>query len=84
MDNVFVVVAISSNTNSFGLRNLVIFGPEGEAWSALSSQHNLPFRGQAFAYLPTYWECVRKMPKPPAEVYKLALKAAELANMEKA
>jgi hypothetical protein len=76
----YIVVAISENQNSFGLSSIVLFGPEGRAWRALSSKYNMPFRGQAFAYLPSYWECVTPLPKPPAETYRLAVCAATLVN----
>lgn len=74
------VVAISSNTNSFGLKSVILFRGDRHAFQALASQHNLPFLGQTFAFLPTYFECVSELPRPSAQVFKAALIAAELAN----
>ncbi len=76
------VVGISSNTNSFGLKSVVLFRGDGRAFQALSSQYNLPFRGQVFAFMPTYFECVTELVRPSAEVFKLAMCAAELANFK--
>jgi len=74
------VVAISSNTNSFGLKSVTLFRGDRRAFQALANQHNMPFRGQVFAFMPTYFECVTELPRPSVEVFNLAQSAAVLAN----
>ena len=81
MKSDLTVVGISSNTNSFGLKSIIMFRGDGRAFQGLASAYNMPFRGQTFAFMPTYFECVTELPKPPAKIFKAALIAAELANL---
>lgn len=41
----FKVVAVSTNTNSFGLHNVVMVARDGEAWQAGASYLNVPKQG---------------------------------------
>jgi hypothetical protein len=74
----FKVVAISSNTNSFGLHNVVLMSKSGEAWQVYSSDFHLPTRGQVFDFpnqnigelVSHGWECPTQLPKAPKEVVK--------------
>jgi len=78
------VVAISSNTNSFGLKSVILFRGDRRAFQGLASAYNLPFVGQVFAFMPTYFECVRELnPRPDIQTFKLALSGAALANAPK-
>jgi hypothetical protein len=81
MKSDLTVVAISSNTNAFGLKNIILFRGDGRAFQGMASAYNLPFLGQCFAFMPTYFECMTEMPRPPRKVFKAALIAAELANL---
>lgn len=36
----FTVVAVSSNTNSFGLKSILLLAPDGEGWEILKSPYN--------------------------------------------
>ena len=83
MKSDLTVVAISSNTNSFGLKSIVMFRGDGRAFQGLASMYNMPFRGQVFAFMPTYFECITELPRPSAEVFKLAMSAATLANVSR-
>ena len=44
----FMVAAVSSNTNSFGLHNVVMVAKDGEAWSVKASPYNLPEKGMTY------------------------------------
>ena len=84
MKNDLTVVAISSNTNSFGLYSVVMFRGDRRAFQGYASQYHLPFKGQVFAFMPTYFECVTELsPRPSVELFKSAIIAAELANAPK-
>ena len=41
----FKVVAVSTNTNSFGLRGVVMVARDGEAWQVGASHINVPKEG---------------------------------------
>lgn len=79
MGMLFRVVAVSSNTNSFGLHGMVLFGQDGSAWEVGANSINVLKRGR-FITLPdpqgqVYWasagfEIPRKMPQPPESVWK--------------
>jgi hypothetical protein len=80
------VVAVSSNTNSFGLKSVIFFRDDRRAFQGLQSAYGsqpLPFRGQRFAFLPAGLECVTELPRPSVKVFKLALSASTLANAPK-
>ena len=44
----YKVAAMSSNTNSFGLRSVILVSPECQGWQVLSNDLNLPERGTEF------------------------------------
>jgi len=69
----FKVVAVSSNTNSFGLYGVIMIAQDGEAWKAAHGQLGLPKQGDTLLIDPTAWgasgfEIPEKLPQPPAEV----------------
>ncbi len=69
----FKVVAVSSNTNSFGLHGVIMIAQDGEAWKAAHGQLQLPKQGDTLRIDPTAWgasgfEIPEKLPQPPAEV----------------
>lgn len=71
----FRVAAISSNTNSFGLHNVVLIARDGEAWQVKASGFNVPKQGQQFEFEQTVgeliaqgWELPEQISKAPAGV----------------
>lgn len=81
----FKVVAISSNTNSFGLRGVVMVARDGEAWQVGASTINLPRKDamvtlkfnedpkgglQEYPEFPFNCEIPERKPDPPAELLK--------------
>lgn len=68
----YTVVAVSSNTNSFGLHSILILSASGEGWELLKSS-DLPKAGDEFKFetlngtlvLPRFhsYECPRQLPK---------------------
>lgn len=79
----FTVVAVSDNTNAFGLKRVVLFGlVDGipAAYSALTSEPKLGKR----VYLTEarrIWECVESIPAPGTALFNAALRevGAEVA-----
>lgn len=71
----FKVAAISTNTNSFGLHNVVLVAKDGEAWQVKASGFNVPKQGQIFQFEQTVgeliaqgWELPEKISNAPASV----------------
>jgi hypothetical protein len=74
----FKVAALSSNLNSFGLRNHVLIAEDGEAWQAAASHTNVRAKGEIvravldrndvpdFSYLG--FEIPSKLPNAPRNV----------------
>jgi hypothetical protein len=42
----FTVIAVSSNTNSFGLKSIILVAEDGEAWEILKSAYSDPLPKQ--------------------------------------
>lgn len=69
------VIAVSSNTNSFGLRSVIFAGPAREAWEGLANYLNAPTVGAVLSVpegqdVVTFLtrrslECVRRLPDLP-------------------
>lgn len=82
----FTVVAVSDNTNAFGLKRVVLFGlVDGipAAYSALTSAISEPKLGKR-VYLTEarrIWECVESIPAPGTALFNAALRevGAEVA-----
>jgi len=83
----FKVVAVSSNTNSFGLRGVVLVAKDGEAWQGGVSHLYVPKQGdiirlifreksqgelEAYPQFPFNCEIPERLPDAPAEVVKEA------------
>jgi hypothetical protein len=74
----FMVVAVSGNTNSFGLYGMVLMTRSGEAWEVGASKHVLKKKGDLVRVPCTKrgepewalkgFEIPRRLPKPPAKV----------------
>ncbi len=73
------VVAVSSNLNSFGLRNMVFVGNNGQGWEAAANELNVKEKGDVLTIpegqsITTFlvsqsFELVRHLtPSPPPEV----------------
>src|SRR5690606_27934193 len=52
----FKVVAISNNTNSFGLGGVILCGTDGETWQVGANDINAPKINQVFFVPATSWE----------------------------
>lgn len=83
------VVAVSSNTNSFGLHSVVLFAKDGRAYQTLSNDLSLPLRGGSAIFAVDDngrvsgtsialqgWETLTELPKPSADVFKAGWKGA--------
>lgn len=79
------IMAVSDNTNSFGLHSVILFTEDGNAWRTYSSQYNKPtvnrvyqaavnFEGRPmFDFIAKQgWEGIESLPKPSAKVFKAA------------
>lgn len=69
----FKVVAVSTNTNSFGLYGVILMSQDGEAWRAAHGQLELPQQGDTIkidlgAWGASGFEIPEKLPPPPPEV----------------
>ncbi len=70
MKTKFIVIAVSSNTNSFGLKSILVLSPQGEGWELLKSPYSgdtLPKAGDALPFHPQdaykhSCECPRQLP----------------------
>lgn len=83
----YKVVSVSSNTNSFGLRGVVLMSRQGDAWEIGASSHGsraVPSQGSIVSVpvdhsgLPDFsakgWEIPRRLGKPPAKVVRAVWK----------
>jgi len=79
MKDSFKLVAISANTNSFGLNNYVFVSPTGESWRGLRARKYCRYEEGAFITLPENradglsragFECPGRRPNAPAKVLK--------------
>lgn len=81
----FKVVALSDNTNSFGLCNVVMVAKDGEAWQAGANHISVPKKDDIiklvftevsegvmgeYPQFPSGFEIPARMPDPPAELLK--------------
>lgn len=74
------VVAVSSNHNSFGLRNMILIGDNGEGWQAAANDLNVKPKDTILRIpegqdIPTFltlqsFEIPSQLADPPAEVLK--------------
>lgn len=75
------VVAVSSNHNSFGLRNMIFIGNNGQAWEAAANSLNVKEKGTVLTVpedqsIPTFlvkqsFELARQLtPSPPPKLMK--------------
>jgi len=72
------VVALSSNRNSFGLRNMIMIGDNGQGWQAAANDLNLKPRNTVLTVpegqsIPTFltlqsFEIPSQLADPPAEL----------------
>jgi len=72
------VVAVSSNHNSFGLRNMILIGDNGQGWQAAANDLNVKPRNAILTVpdgqsIPTFltlqsFEIPRQLADPPAEL----------------
>lgn len=72
----FVVAAVSSNTNSFGLRSVILVARDGTALEGLRTTQFCPMRGNTIwlkrplldSLMRLGYECPRDLPEAPAAV----------------
>ena len=79
----FKVVAVSLNTNSFGLHNVIMVAKDGEAWQCGASYLNVPKEGATlslrfsekapgvmdkYPQFPFFCEIPERKPDPPKEL----------------
>lgn len=74
------VVAVSANHNSFGLRNMVFIGDNGQGWQAAANDINVrregdiirvPSEGDIGLHLTAFnFEIPSQLPDPPAKLLK--------------
>ena len=79
------MVALSSNTNSFGLRGVVMVAKDGEAWEAAANYINVPKKDDIiklvftetsegvlskYPQFPSGFEIPARKPDAPAEMLK--------------
>lgn len=73
MNKLFRVAAVSSNTNSFGLRGYVLLARDGEAWEVAHSDYPRWSKGADLAFPVGSFpgcEIPRRLPKAPAKIVK--------------
>lgn len=82
----FTVIAVSSNTNAFGLKSILLVSPDGEGWEILKSAYGsepLPKRGdtvyqQGDRFVAGSHECSRRLaPTLPKNAQKLIKEAKQ-------
>lgn len=73
-DNSFTVIAVSNNTNAFGLKSILLLSPSGEGWKILKSPYGsevLPQIGDVLERVngrfPGSYECPTKLPSVDAK-----------------
>lgn len=87
----FTVIAVSANTNSFGLKSIIILAADGEAWQLLQSAYGttpLPERGDVLSFklasvrpqFGSTYECPAPLPPTPAAKAKKILAALQKTN----
>ena len=79
----FKVVSVSKNSNSFGLKGVILMARDGEAWEVGASHINIPVKGERIqvaldldnpSISPLFaekgFEIPRRLPGPPEQVVR--------------
>lgn len=86
----FKVAMVSSNSNSFGLRNMILIAKDGEAWSVCASAMHFREKGTTIHIPLTEWletqivsskypfELPNKLPRAPVNVVEEAWEISDI------